>query len=71
MAPIHLKPLQAAAPVRGPTSMEMVVDISRTGALSGVEPLSPEHVTLKGINRALKKYRVTPLERVDWKPSRS
>jgi uncharacterized protein YuzE len=102
VTPIHLKPLHAAAPVKGSyhylevtfrkarlwvgylylrprrqksahslrVEPEMVVDISRSGALIGVELLSPEHVTLKGINRVLEKYGVSPLEKLDWRAFR-
>ncbi len=102
VAPIHLKPLRAAAPVKGTyhylevtfrngrpwvgylylmlrrqksarcfrIEPEMVVDISHSGSLIGVELLSPEHVTLRGINRVLEKYGVPPLERVDWRAYR-
>lgn len=46
---------------------EMVVDISVTGALIGVELLYPGRVTLVALNRVLAKFGLDPLEKLDFK----
>jgi hypothetical protein len=40
----------------------MVVDVSRTGALIGVELLDPEYITLVQLNRVLEQYGKGPPE---------
>ena len=42
----------------------MVVDISHSGTLLGVELLAPNHITLDDVNRVLAMFGVAPLEKV-------
>lgn len=96
VAPVHLRPLSADAPLtgtyhyleityregrpwvgylylapRGQKSArcrriepEMVVDVSQSGALLGVELLAPNHISLEDLNRVLEDFGVHAMEKM-------
>jgi len=42
----------------------MVVDVSQSGALLGVELLAPNHISLEDLNRVLEDFGVHAMEKM-------
>ena len=47
---------------------DMVLDVTNDGKLIGIEILSPELVTVEGINAVLEQYGLAPLEEKALRP---
>ena len=47
---------------------DMVLDINTEGKLIGIELVTPELVTLEGINGVLERYGFSPVDASDLKP---